>query len=159
MELDVYADVVFGINFVMDLLILWVAGKLAMRRAKIWRLAIGAFIMAVFYCAITFVGNLRAFYHLISTVIMLIIGVYAAYAPLNLVVLSKLVLFSYSSAFLIGGIGMGLFYTSRFSDIIGNITKVYVSSFSLPILLGAVAAFYILFRFNLSSNNNFLKTV
>jgi len=147
MELDVYADVVFGINFVMDLLILWVAGKLAGRRAKLWRLALGALIMALAYCAVTFVGNLPPFFHLISTVIMLIAGLWAAFAPMNFVVLSKLVLFSYLTAFLIGGIGMGLFYTARFSDIISNITSVSVSDFKLPILAGAVAAFYVLFRF------------
>ena len=146
MELDVYADVVFIINLIMDLLILWVAGKLAGRRAKLLRLTAGAFIMALSYCAITFVGNLHVFYHLLSTVIMLMIGILAAYSPLSLNVFSKLVLFSYLSTFLIGGIGMGLLYTSRFSDIIGNIT-VIANNFSLPMLLGAVAAFYVLFRF------------
>ena len=147
MELTVYADVVFLINFVMDLLIIWVAGKLAGRRAKLWRLALGAFIMAISYCAVTFIGDLHAFYHLLSAIIMLIIGIWAAYAPLKLVVLCKLALFSYLSAFLIGGIGMGLYYTSRFSDIIGNITSIPVNDLGLPILLGAAAAFFVLFRF------------
>jgi len=143
MEVDVYADVVFAINFVMDLLIIWVAGKLAGRRAKLRRLMLGAFIMALSYCAVTFGGSTRPFYYLLSAVVMLILGIMAAYAPLNLIVLSKLVLFSYLSAFLIGGIGMGLFYTSHFPDIIGNITN----NFSLLILVGAVAAFAVLFRF------------
>ena len=143
MEVDVYADVVFAINFVMDLLIIWVAGKLAGRRAKLRRLMLGAFIMALSYCAVTFGGSTRPFYYLLSAVVMLILGIMAAYAPLNLIVLSKLVLFSYLSAFLIGGIGMGLFYTSHFPDIIGSITN----NFSLLILVGAVAAFAVLFRF------------
>ena len=147
MELDVYADVVFIINFVMDLIILWAAGKLTGRRAKLRRLALGALIMALAYCAVTFVSGLHAFYLLLSTVIMLIMGICAAYAPINLIVLSKLVLFSYFTAFLIGGIGMGLFYTSRLSDIIGNITEVFMFNFMLPILIAAVAAFYVLFRF------------
>ena len=147
MEPVVYADVVFAINFVMDLLILWVAGKLAGRRARLWRMAMGALIMALAYCAVTFVGNLHPFYSLLSTVIMLIIGIYAAFAPINIVVLSKLVLFSYLITFLIGGIGMGLFYTAHFSDIIDNVTEVFAGNLSLLILLGAVAAFFILFRF------------
>jgi len=151
MEVDVYADVVFLINFVMDLLILWVAGKLAGRWAKRWRMAAGAAVMAVFYCVITFAVDLNPALHLISTVLMLIMGIWAAFAPLNPAALSKLVLFSYLAAFLIGGIGMGLFYTSRFSDIIGGVTAVSPVNFSagyvLPILLGAVAMFYVLFRF------------
>ena len=147
MSLDVYADVVFVINFLMDLLILWIAGKLTIRRAKLWRLALGALIMAFSYCAITFIANLHTFYHLLSTIIMLIIGIWAAYAPINLIVLSKLVLFSYFSAFFIGGICIGLFFNTKFPDIISNITGVLLNGFSLPILLGAVAAFYVLFRF------------
>ncbi|MDR1558971.1 MAG: sigma-E processing peptidase SpoIIGA [Clostridiales bacterium] len=146
MELNVYADVVFLINFAMDLLILLLAGKLAGRRAKLWRLALGALIMSASYCAITFVSSLHIFYHLLSTVIMLMIGIWTAYAPPNLVILFKLALFSYLSAFLIGGICMGLFYTSQFSDIIGIITNISVN-FSVPVLIGSVGAFYILFRF------------
>jgi stage II sporulation protein GA (sporulation sigma-E factor processing peptidase) len=148
-ELNVYADVVFLINFVMDLLILLVAGKLAGRRAKFGRLALGALIMAVSYCAITLISSLHIFYHLISTVIMLMMGIWAAYAPPNLLILFKLALFSYLSAFLIGGIGMGLFYVSRFYDIIGSITNVFVINFSVPVLIGAAAAFYVLFKFGL----------
>jgi len=151
MAVDVYADVIFFINFIMDLLIIWAAGKLAGRGAKLWRLAAGAAGMAVFYFIITFIVSLNASAHLISTVIMLIIGIWAAYAPINLAVLSKLTLFSYLSAFLIGGIGMGLFYTSRFSDIIGGAAEVPAANSPLavwlPILLGAVAMFYVLFRF------------
>ena len=141
--MDVYADVVFLINFIMDLLILWVAGKLTGRRSHVWKLILGALIMALAFCAVTFIGNLHIFYHLLSTILMLMIGIWIAYTPPNLAVLFKLALFSYITAFFIGGIGMGLFYIARFPDI----TESSASDFTLPVLIGATAVFYVLFRF------------
>ena len=147
MEYNVYIDVLFLINFTMDLLILWVSGKLAGRRIKLWKLTIGAFFMAISFCFIAFRENLHIIYHLLSTVIMLMIGIVIAYTPPGPVILFKLVMFSYICAFLIGGIGMGLFYISKFPDTIASITEFYVSGFRLPVLFGSTAAFYILFRF------------
>ena len=144
---NVYADVVFLINFTMDFFILWVAGKMSGRLIKYWKLTLGALIMTLFCCAITFIGNLHMFYYLLSTVIILIIGICAAYSPPNPVILLRLVLFSYICAFLIGGIGMGLFYIYKFNDIISNITEVTVSKFPLPILFVSIIVFYLLFRF------------
>ena len=146
----VYADIVFLVNLTMDLLILWAAGRMAGRRIKYWKLCLGSFIMAISYCAITFIGSLHVFYHFLSTVIILMIGIWTAYTPPNLVVLFKLVLFSYICTFLIGGIGMGIFYISTFYDIISYITKIPTGKFTLPILFGAVAAFCVLFRFGVS---------
>lgn len=149
MELNVYADIVLLINFVMNLLILWVVGKLAGRRINLWKLMFGAFLMAISYCAVTFIENLHVYYHLLTTIIMLLIGIWTAYSPPKLIILFKLVLFSYIITFLIGGIGMGLFYMSEFYNIIDNISEAPIRDFSLPlpILLGAVTMFSVLFRF------------
>ncbi|MDR1912894.1 MAG: sigma-E processing peptidase SpoIIGA [Clostridiales bacterium] len=147
MRLDVYADVVFLINFALDFLILAVAGNLVRIRTKLWRLAFGAAVMAFLYCLVVFVTYFHIFYHLIFSVIMLIIGIGVAFIPIKPLGFLKLVLFSYISAFLIGGAGMALFYGTQFYNLPGSIAGTNVVSFSLPILLASVAAFYVLFRF------------
>jgi len=149
MELNVYADIVLLINFVMNLLILWTAGKLAARQIKLWKLILGALFMAVSYCAVIFVENLHMYYHLVTAVIMLLIGILIAYTPQKLVILFKLVMFSYFIAFLIGGIGMGLFYISEFYSIVDTISEASVRNPPLPlsVLFGAVAIFGVIYRF------------
>ncbi|MDR3239112.1 MAG: sigma-E processing peptidase SpoIIGA [Clostridiales bacterium] len=144
--LEVYADVVFFINFVMDFIILWVAGRIARQKTKVWRVAAAAGIMALLYCLIVFVTRFHIFYHMISTVAILMIGVFAAFSIRKPKTFFKLILLAYVSAFFIGGLGMALFYGTQFSNLVGNITNATVKHFSLATLSGAVAGFYLLFK-------------
>jgi stage II sporulation protein GA (sporulation sigma-E factor processing peptidase) len=145
MELDIYADIVFIINFSVDFLILIAAGRLADRNAHLWRLILGAAIMALLYCLSIFVSYFHIFYHLLFSVIMLIIGICVAYCPIKPVIFVKLFLFSYICAFLIGGTGMAIYYAANFYDVLGNIDG-QALRLSLPILIAAAVMFYILFR-------------
>ncbi|MDR1537878.1 MAG: sigma-E processing peptidase SpoIIGA [Clostridiales bacterium] len=146
MQLEVYADVVFFINFAMDCLILWVAGKLSRSRARLWRLLLGSGLMALMYCAMVFVADLHIFYHMASAVLMLMIGVWVAYLPTKAIAFIKLIAMSYAASFFIGGIGTALFYSTQFNNILGSIADVTVNHFSLPILVIASVTFYAVFK-------------
>ncbi|MDR0999676.1 MAG: sigma-E processing peptidase SpoIIGA [Clostridiales bacterium] len=145
MELDIYADVVFIINFFVDFLILIAAGKLANKNSRLWRVALGAVSMALLYCLSIFVSYFHIFYHLLFSVIMLIIGICISYWPIKLITFVKLFLFSYICAFLIGGTGIAIYYAANFYNVLGNIDG-QTLQFSLPILLAAAGMFYVLFR-------------
>jgi stage II sporulation protein GA (sporulation sigma-E factor processing peptidase) len=147
MEVDVYADVVFLINWSMDAFILWVAGRLAQRHARLWRLLLGSAAMAVLYCLVMFVTDFHIFYSLISSVIMLMIGIAITFLPMKVVSFFKVALFAYISTFLLGGIGTALSYMLQRNNITGSILGITISNFSLPVLMASTAAFFVLFRF------------
>ncbi len=144
--MEIYADVVFAINFAMDTFILWVAGKLTHKRATWLRLALGGGIMAFCTCALIFLNGLQPYLNIMASVVVLMLGVVAAFRPDGLKEFAKIIGFAYISAFAIGGIGMALFYFVNMGDILGNMLSVSIKGFSLKILLASTCGFYIVFK-------------
>ncbi|MBZ4667939.1 MAG: Sporulation factor SpoIIGA, partial [Defluviitaleaceae bacterium] len=49
-QIEIYADVVFFLNLVMDYFILWIVSKIIKKKVSFKRLLLGAFLGALFYC-------------------------------------------------------------------------------------------------------------
>jgi stage II sporulation protein GA (sporulation sigma-E factor processing peptidase) len=146
MQLEVYADVVFLINWAMDGMILFAAGKIGRAKTKAWRMLLASALMSLMYCATVFVADLHMLYHFASSVAMIMAGVWVAFLPSKITSFLRLVLLSYVTAFFLGGIGTALFYSTQFTNLIGSIMDVTVNNFTLPVLITATAAFYALFK-------------
>ena len=146
MGIEVYADVVFLINFLMDCLILWCAGRIARRRAGVRRTAAGGAIMAALYCALVFLVPYSLLLNILASLWILMIGVYTVFAPRKIRDFAKLIIYSYITAFVLGGLGMTLFYHTGVAGLIWSVTGATSGSASLKILLASVCAFYIIFR-------------
>ena len=102
--------------------------------------------MALMYCALVFLVPYNFLLNILASLWMLMIGVYAAFAPRKIREFAKLILFSYITALILGGLGTALFYNSGVAGLLSGVTGAAVGSFSVSILAASVCVFYVLFR-------------
>jgi stage II sporulation protein GA (sporulation sigma-E factor processing peptidase) len=74
MVIDVYADVVFLVNFFVNGAVLWLCNALLRRRAKAWRVLLGAAVCALFYTLLLF-SELREFFNVFTSFVVLAPGI------------------------------------------------------------------------------------
>ncbi len=142
-EVEIYADVVFLINLVMDFFIFWITGKLAGCKTTWLRLFIGSFLGAALYCATIFIEFLRPAYGFLSSMVILAISMMVIYRPYSIKKMLKLMLFANIAAFSIGGAGIALFYYTNIGNTIGSLVTFTISNISFKILISVSAASYI----------------
>lgn len=144
MQIEIYADVFFAINFIMDLFIFWIAGKLLRRNFYFGRMLLGVFIMTILHCLLFFIFN--NYYNIWSAILILITGIIIVFRPQNFLSLIKLILFVHIIAFAIGGMTMALFYYIDFSSIIGNTLGFKFENFSFKILLASTCIAFVFIK-------------
>lgn len=123
--MEIYADIFFIINFVMDLLIFWAASKFLRYKTNFYRIILGALVVTILYCLSIFYFN----YSIWFSFIFLIIGVIIAFRPDNFLALIKLILLVHIIAFILGG--MTIAYMFR------------IENFSLKILVISTSIFFV----------------
>jgi stage II sporulation protein GA (sporulation sigma-E factor processing peptidase) len=142
----VYADVVFAINFFMDVFILWIVAKLKARRVPVWRLLCAGAVMAGLYSLLVFVAQFRVYLNIFAAVLIIVLGIVICFRPRNVKELAILTGLAHVAAFALGGVGMALFYFTNIGDMFGNMLAVSTQNFSIKLLLASSCIFYILIR-------------
>lgn len=150
MKMEIYADLVFLINFIMDFFILWIVSKLIKKRIKLWRMLLGGFIMAFLYALTVFLAPLRVYLNIFAAILILMLGIMAAFQPKDVKEFFKLILLAHTAAFSLGGLSIALFYFTNISNVIGNMVGVTIRHFSFKILLASSCLFYILSKLALA---------
>ena len=140
--MEIYADVVFAVNFFMDLFILWGAGQLACKKIRWLRLGVGSFVMALLYVLFIIYIPHTILTGALASLLLISLGVYIAFKPRRWRELAQLIGFSYIFAFALGGFGLALFSFTNFDSLMVAAGQVQ-QNFSLSILLASTAAFYI----------------
>ena len=148
--IEIYADVVFFINFAMDFFVFWIVSKLIKRKVKGYRLALGGAVAAALYCLIVFLPRLEGILNVFFAFAILMIGTRISFGATSVREFIKLIFFAHLTAFALGGAGMALFYFSNISDYIGNFIGFTVHNFSIKLLLAVSCGAYILIK--LASN-------
>lgn len=144
MQVEMYADVIFFINWIMDFFLLWLAGRLSGKKCKIFRLLLGGGMCAFLYCCILFLSVVHTVLSSIFVPIFLIaVGVEIAFFPRRFKEFMKLMLLSYVSSFVVGGVGMALWYTTNMTDLMGNVAMSASRHFSWKILLAATGTVFV----------------
>ena len=137
----VYADIVFVINFLMDLFIFWITSLFIKKKTPLKRIALGAFVSAAMYCVFIFIAP-ALFRNFFGSIAVLSGGLFAAFRPKKPRVFFEAALFAHISAFLVAGLIYALrylFYSPGFWE----------RGFSFKVLIISAAAFYILFKYGL----------
>lgn len=110
MQVTLYADVLFAVNFCMDFFLLWLVGKLAQQRTTKRRLLGGSLVAAGLYCLILFAPPLRRFYNLFGSLLILTAAIWVTFRPNRLKIWLKLLFFIHLAAFALGGAASALYY-------------------------------------------------
>ena len=110
MTLTLYADILFMVNFFMNSFILWIVAKLTRRKTKARWVLLGAAVMSLLYTLLIAVETLRFMNVAVSSVIILVVGVFITFHPGQLRDFAKIMAVSYAISFMMGGLGMALMF-------------------------------------------------
>lgn len=147
--MEVYADVVFFINFIMDFFIFLIVSKLSKKKVTKKRLLLGSIIASVLYCLIIFIPFLQKIYNFFGALVILMISITVTFRPLNIKELIKLLILAHIAAFSIGGAGIALFYYTDLPNAIGNMISFNIQNFPFKILLITATTSYIIIKLSL----------
>ena len=143
---EIYADVVFFINFAMDFFVFWIVSKLIRQKAKLYRLLLGGAVAAALYCFVIFFPRLEGVLNIFLAFAILMLGTIISFGITTVKEFIKLIFFAHLTAFALGGAGMALFYYSNISDYIGNFIGFTVHNFSIKLLIAVSCAAYIMIK-------------
>lgn len=99
----VYIDVVFAINFLMDMTIIWAAGMLNKEKIKILKLAFGAALGAVLYIISLYFQYYNTILQIPAALFAMCLSIIVAYAPKTIFHVIKLALISVAVSFAAAG--------------------------------------------------------
>ncbi|MCL2421353.1 MAG: sigma-E processing peptidase SpoIIGA [Defluviitaleaceae bacterium] len=108
--MEIYADIVLLINFMMNSFILWAVAKLSRQKLHYLRLLAGGLAMALMYVLTIMMLPYSWWLSIVSSIVMLSVGIAVALQPKNVRVFLVQLFLGYICSFVLGGLGMMLFY-------------------------------------------------
>ncbi|MCL2404442.1 MAG: sigma-E processing peptidase SpoIIGA [Defluviitaleaceae bacterium] len=108
--MTLYADLLFLVNFIMNGFVLLIASKVLRQKRKARWLVLGGFVMALLYTLILVIEPLRFLNIALASVVILAAGVMVAFYPTGVRHFLRLMLAAYGITFVVGGLGMALFF-------------------------------------------------
>lgn len=150
MQIEVYADVVFLVNFIMDFFIFWIVTKLIKKKIKLLNLILGALTASFLYCLLIFTQMFRPIYNIFAVIAILMISIMVCFKPKTIKEFITLIFLTNISAFFIGGLSIALFYFTNISDLLGNMLKFNINNFSFKLLIFSVCSTYIVIKLSIS---------
>ncbi len=111
--LEVYIDVIFIINFIMDILLLWIVKKILKCKSGVIRLMAGACIGALGACVLSIVPKLNGFVQFLAAYVILCSAmILTAFGFTSLKATVKAIVILYITTFFLGGVINSLYYHS-----------------------------------------------
>ena len=145
MEVTIYGDIVFLVNFCMDFLILWITAVLQKNKVCYKRLFLGSLFLSLVYCIALVFPVLSFFCHGIGGMILFILGIEIVFFPKTIKTLLRYFLIGNIVAFAIGGVAMALFFATGMRTI-GNYFVLNTKQFPIKILIATACFFYIVIK-------------
>lgn len=144
--LEVYVDVIFIINFIMDILLLLIVKKILKCKKRLIRLLCGAGIGAIGACILAVVPKLNGFIQFLTAYVIICFSmILISFGFKNLAETIKAVVLLYITTFFLGGVINSLYYHSMvgyyFEELIQGrlFQNQSMAYFVLAIIVSAVA--------------------
>ena len=141
----VYADILFLINFLMDLTLIWAAGMLLKEKIKILRLAAGAACGAALYIISLYFPYRGTIGQILLTFFSIALSITAAYRPKTFTRLIKMTILTVVLAFIASGIILSLMMIRIYSSPYRALKGIF-DAFSYRLLIITSILFYIIIR-------------
>lgn len=154
--MEIYIDIIFAINLVMDYFILWIVSRLNKNRTCAKTLLLGSFSMSTLYCLVLFTPYKNQIISYIISFVILTIGIIITFRPKTLKTFFKLVLFIHISSFTVGGMGMAMFFYTSIGNYAGDFMVYTFENFSFKILITSICMSYIIIKLTSQSIKNML---
>jgi stage II sporulation protein GA (sporulation sigma-E factor processing peptidase) len=144
--MKIYADIVFLINLIMDIFILWIVSIVTKKNIQFYKIIFGGFVMSILYCVLIFTSTFKQHINVIFATLILVIAIYITFKPTTFKEFFYFISFAYLSSFAVGGIGMAIFFYTNIETVLGNITNFTVENLSFKILISTTCGSYILVK-------------
>jgi len=105
MIVEIYADIIFLINFFVNGAILYIAGVLCRKNVRLWRIVVGAAATALLYTMLVFTP-LAAYLNIFTSFLILAPGILILQKPAGIKDFAITLLAAYVTAFAMGGLAM-----------------------------------------------------
>ncbi len=148
--MQVYIDIVFFINFIMDFFIFWISAKLVKQNVAVKRILAASASAALLYCLSLFakpIGNRS----IIFSLIIIIISVFICFKPKGIKELVKFIISANICAFTMAGAGTAVFYYIKAST--NNMFNINIIHFPFKILIFSSFACFALLKFFIAQLN------
>ncbi|HHX59566.1 MAG TPA: sigma-E processing peptidase SpoIIGA [Epulopiscium sp.] len=144
--LEVYLDILFLLNFIMDYFIFWIVSKITYQKTTTKRLCIGSLIGAGLYCLVVITPFLRVINIVTYLVILPLIPIKIIFKPKKIKSWVQIFIIANITALAIGGMSYGLLYWVQEQKIVANIYKKTYENFSIWILLVSTLGSYVVIQ-------------
>jgi len=145
MIVEIYADIIFLINFFVNGAVLYIAGVLCRKNMKVWRIVIGAAASSLLYTALIFTP-VAPYLNIFTAPVIFAPGILIAYKATSFKDFFITLLAAYVMGFALGGVAMASMYI--FDN--GHIWSTYsfgMRSFTPQNLVVAIIASFIMLKF------------
>lgn len=158
MQINIYIDTLFLINFFMIYFIFWTVNKILKNKAKIKNMLLAAALASFFYIlSILFIPFNKIFSFLIICFII-IFSIFIAFKPDNLKKFLRLFLFVNLVSFIFGGTFFSIYYYTNFFNVFNNFFNLTFNNFSFKLFIICVILSYIFIKLFLNLYNSiFIK--
>ncbi|MCL2574151.1 MAG: sigma-E processing peptidase SpoIIGA [Defluviitaleaceae bacterium] len=147
MIVEIYADIVFLINFLVNSAVLYIAGVLCRKNARLWRIVAGGTATAGLYTVLVFTP-IAAWLNIFTSFIIFAPGIFISLKPVNIKDFCVTLLAAYLTAFAMGGLGMAAMriFDSGSRDILWSTYSFGVSRSFTPqnLIMAVVSSFVVL---------------
>lgn len=134
--LEVYADIIFLLNLVMNFLILLLTSKLSKSKTSSLRMFLGSIIGASYAIFLIFCPDLKFYYTVLAKVLLSLLIIAIAFSPKKLTVLIKDLAMFYISTFIFAGAAFAFLYFNQTGGVVKNgIVYVFWQSNMMSIIL------------------------
>lgn len=147
MQIEVYADILFLINFIMIYFIFFIVNKLIKNKVPLKRIFLGSFFATFFYILIIFCIPFYKILSIILIIFIIFLSIFISFRPKRIKDFLSLLLLINIISFSIGGTSIALFYYINLNNILGNMLNSTIKNFSLKLLLISVSFTYIILKF------------
>lgn len=144
--LEVYLDILFILNFIMDYFIFWMVSKITYQKVTSKRLCLGSLIAAVFYCILAVTPFLKTIHIGVYLIILPLVPIRIIFKPTNIRQFIQLFIISNITALVVGGMSFGVFYWVKEQNIISYIYEKTSKEFPFWTLLLSIVISYVMIQ-------------
>ncbi|HAN10155.1 MAG TPA: hypothetical protein DCP90_06045 [Clostridiales bacterium] len=146
LEVNLYIDVIFAVNFVMNFIIFFATKKLLRLNTTHIRMCVASFIASITYCVAIVYFEFNTVNKIILSGLIFIIPIIVGFRPKSIVELFKIIISVYIVSTFVGGVTFATMYYINTNSYIQNFIYVATNKITIKLLIFSVIFSYLLIK-------------
>ncbi|HCC08116.1 MAG TPA: hypothetical protein DEP72_08190 [Clostridiales bacterium] len=146
LEVNLYIDVIFAVNFVMNFIIFFATKKLLRLNTTCIRMLVASIIASITYCVAIVYFEFNTFNKIILTGLIFIVPIIVGFRPKSIVESFKIIISVYIVSTFVGGVTFATMYYINTNSYIQNFIYVATNKITIRLLVFSVIFSYLLIK-------------